>query len=98
MNPGKMVLLDQIESSTPGLVTQMTHFLTKKQYKCATIFVDNVTSFGFIRLQLTTSAEETLQGKSDFKRDATNAGMRIGAYQAYSRVFKAKPWIANCNG
>ena len=59
MGPGEMVLVDQIELSTPGLVTQMTGFLTKKWYKCATIFLDNATGFGFIWLQLTTSAEKS---------------------------------------
>ena len=78
--PGEMISVDQLESSTPGLVAQMTGFLTKKRYKVATIFVDNATGFGFIWLQLGTSSAETLQGKAAFEREANNAGIRIAAY------------------
>ena len=58
----------------------MAGFLTKKQYKYATIFLDNTTGFDFILLQLSTLAAETLQGKASFEREATNAGVCVKVY------------------
>jgi hypothetical protein len=38
--PGQCVSVDQLESSTPGLIAQMKGWLTKKRYRVATIVVD----------------------------------------------------------
>jgi hypothetical protein len=39
--PGDSVSVDQLESSTPGLVTQLKGILNKRRYTCATVFVDH---------------------------------------------------------
>jgi hypothetical protein len=64
-------------SPTPGLIAQMTGFLTKERYKCATVFVDHYSRRGFIYLQKSASAEETLQAKTAFERQAASMGVYI---------------------
>ena len=39
-HPGAVVSVDQLESPTPGLIAQMSGFMTKQRYKCATVHVD----------------------------------------------------------
>jgi hypothetical protein len=39
--PGDCVSVDQLESSTPGMVAQLKGILTKRRYTCATVFVDH---------------------------------------------------------
>ena len=60
--------VDQINSPTAGLIAQMTGFLSKQRYMVATVYVDQATRVGFIYLQKSTGAEETLQGKRAFER------------------------------
>lgn len=57
--PGHVVSVDQLVSPTPGLIAQMTGFLTTKRYKYATVYVDQFSRLGFVYLQKTASAEET---------------------------------------
>ena len=47
----------------PELIAQMVCFLTKQRYKCATVFVDQASRMGFVYLQKTCSAEETIEVK-----------------------------------
>jgi hypothetical protein len=67
---GEVVSVDQLESPTPGLLAQMTGKLTTKRYKYATVFVDQRSRFGYVYLQKTSSAEETVEGKNAFETHA----------------------------
>lgn len=60
--PGHVVSVDQLVSPTPGLIAQMTGFLTTKRYKYATVYVDQFSRFGYVHLQKTATAEETVEG------------------------------------
>jgi hypothetical protein len=64
--PGQVVSVDQLVSPTPGLIAQMTGFLTTKRYRYATVYVDQYSRMGFVYLQKTASAEETVEGKKAF--------------------------------
>jgi hypothetical protein len=55
--PGQCVSVDQLESTTPGLSTQMKGWLTKKRYRAANVFVDHFSGLSYIHLQKSTSAE-----------------------------------------
>ena len=61
--PGQMVSVDQLVLAPPGLIAQMTGFLTTKRYNYATVYVDQLTRFGYIHLQKTASAVETIEDK-----------------------------------
>ncbi|KAL7562425.1 hypothetical protein ACA910_020567 [Epithemia clementina (nom. ined.)] len=93
---GQVVSVDQLVSPTPGLIAQMTGFITKQRYQYATVYIDQATSLGFVYLQKTASADETLQGKRIFEWYAQNQGITIQAFHADNGIFKAKTWVLAC--
>jgi hypothetical protein len=54
LQPGEVLLVDQMVSPIPGLVAQITGALTTKRYNYATVYVDQVTRLGYVHLQKTT--------------------------------------------
>jgi hypothetical protein len=52
-----------MNSMTPGLVAQISGVLTINRYKCATVFVGQGSQVGYVHLQKTSSAEETIEAK-----------------------------------
>jgi len=94
--PGQVISVDQLISPTPGFVAQMTGILTKKRYKCATIYVDQFSGFGYVYLQKSTDAEETIKGKRAFEACAKQHGVKIEAYHADNGIFRANKWVDEC--
>ena len=82
-------------SPVPGLI--MVGFLTKQHYKCATVFIDQASQMGFVYLQMTCLAEETIEEKRAFEKYAANRGVMIQAYHADNGIFKAKKWMEECH-
>ena len=85
--PGQVVSVDQMVSPTPGLIAQLTGRLTTKRYKYATVYVDQFSDLGFVYLQKTASAEETLEGKLAFERFSNSHGVKIQHYHADNGIF-----------
>lgn len=79
---GDIVLVDQLESPLPGLIAQLKGRLTNQRYTTATVFVDHKSSFGFIYLQWSTSAKETIEAKVAFECFAATHGVQIKQYHA----------------
>jgi hypothetical protein len=52
---------------------------------------------GFIHLQQTASAKETLESKTAFEWYAANRGVIIMNYHADNGIFKAKEWVQACH-
>ena len=96
LKPRDVISVDQMVSPVPGLIAQMMGFLTKQQYKYATVFVDQVSRMGFVYLQKTCLAEETIEAKRAFEKYAANRGVTIQAYHADNGIFKAKKWMEEC--
>jgi hypothetical protein len=94
--PGQTVSIDQLVSPTPGLIAQMTGFLTTKRYKYATVFVDHLSRLGFVYLQKTASAEETIEAKKAFESYAKRHGVTVENYLADNGIFKAHKWVEEC--
>ena len=94
--PGQIVSVDQLVSPTPGLIAQMTGRLTTKRYKYATIFVDQYSKVGYIHIQKTSTAEETIEGKNIFEAKMKAVGADILAYQADNGIFRAHAWVQSC--
>eukprot|EP00957_Ditylum_brightwellii_P208119 15355942-Ditylum_brightwellii.AAC.2 len=65
--PGQVVSLDQLESTTPGFVAQLKGTLMTKSYKAATVFIDHFSNATFIYVKENLDAEQTLAAKSAFK-------------------------------
>ena len=97
IKPGDVVSVDQLVSPTPGLVAQMTGKLTKKRYKYVTVFVDQSSRLGFIHLQASADADETIMAKRAFEEYARQNGIyHISGYHADNGVFRANKWIESC--
>ena len=96
LKPGEVISVDQMVSPVPGLFAQMVGFLMRQYYKYATVYVDQASRMGFVYLQKTCSAEETIEAKRAFEQYAENRGVRVQAYHADNGIFKAKKWVEEC--
>lgn len=94
--PGEIVSVDQMVSPVPGLIAQIDGFLTKERYKYATVFVDQATRLGFVYLQKTATAEETIKAKQAFEHYAATCGISVRAYHADNGIFKANAFRNEC--
>jgi hypothetical protein len=95
--PGEVVSVDQLVSPTPGLIAQMVGFITKQRYNYATVYVDQYSGNGYVYLQKTASADETLDSKRAFERYALSKGVVVQAYHADNGIFKAYDWVDACH-
>jgi len=89
---GHCVAVDQCESPTPGLVTQIKGTPTKKRYTCATVFIDLFSDFSFVHFQYTMNAQETLEAKLAFEHYAKSHGVNIRVYHADNGRFTENLW------
>lgn len=80
--PGEIVSIDQIESSTKGLIAQVKGRPTKARYTTATVFVDHFSRLSYVHFQVSTSAEDTLKAKRSFESYAKSVGVRVLHYHA----------------
>ena len=80
--PGQCISVDQLESSTPGLIAQLKGTPTTKRYTCATIFIDHFSRLSFVHLQMSLSSEDTLQAKRAFERYCESSGVKVLHYHA----------------
>lgn len=92
--PGQCISVDQLESTTPGLIAQIKGWLTKKRYRVATIFVDHFSGLSYIHLQKSTNADETLEAKLAFERYASKFQVQVKSYQADNGRFAENKFMA----
>lgn len=85
--PGQCVSVDQLVSTTPGLIAQLQGRPTTKRYMVATIFVDHYSGLSFVNVQKTASAEETVEGKEKFEAYAASCGVHVQHYHADNGIF-----------
>jgi hypothetical protein len=93
--PGQCISVDQLESPTPGFIAQLKGKPTLHRYRAATIFVDHYSRLGFVHLQESTTAEETLQAKHAFERYSRSHGVHIEHYHADNGRFAELVWLAD---
>lgn len=91
--PGHCVLVDQIESRTPGFCGVLRGFITKRWYTCATIFTDHYIRFSYIHLQHSTSGNDTIATKSAFEAYSLQYGVHIKHYHADNGRFADKDFL-----
>ena len=96
MEPGQIVLVDQLESPTPGFIAQLKGTLTKQRYKYATVFVDQLSQLSYVQLQRTITSDETVQAKIAVERYIQERGVQIQHYHADNGRFADKGFINNC--
>eukprot|EP00984_Skeletonema_dohrnii_P034934 scaffold34438_cov244-Skeletonema_dohrnii-CCMP3373.AAC.1 len=95
--PGDGVSVDQIVSAQPGLIPQMSGFLTHERIWGATTFVDHVSDYIYVHLMKNFTIEETLSAKKAFERIFTLAGHEVKAYRADNGRFADSKWHESCN-
>ena len=90
--PGQLVSVDQMVSPAPGFIAQMTGKLTTKRYRYATVYVDQASRYGYVYLQKSPDAVETVMGKRSFESHMESLGVSVKAYQADNGIFRANKW------
>ena len=82
LHPGDDTSIDALTSKSPGLIPQMSGFLTSKRYWASTVFVDHATNYGYVYLQEDQTLESTLAAKAAYERHAASFGVNIRKYHA----------------
>ena len=82
IHPGDNTSIDALTSKSPGLIPQMSGFLTSKRYWASTVFVDHATNYGYVYLQEDQTLESTLAAKAAYERHAQTFGVNVRKYHA----------------
>ena len=93
--PGECVSVDQLESSTPGFITQLKGKLTKQRYHAATVFVDHFSGLSYVHMQRSLTSEETLEAKRAFEAFARRHYVAIRHYHADNGRFADNAFITD---
>jgi hypothetical protein len=91
--PGEIVSVDQMISSTPGLVAQLKGIPTRQQFKVATVFVDHVSDYTYVHLQCDSTSKETLIAKKEFERHCAGMNVTVKQYHADNGRFVDNVWM-----
>ena len=94
--PGDGQSLDQIVSAQPGLIPQMSGFLTSQRLWGATVVVDHVTDYIYCHLMKDFTLEETLNAKKSWERILFHAGYQAKHYHADNGRFADDDFRAHC--
>jgi hypothetical protein len=94
--PGETVSVDQMTLTEVGFFAQLKGSLTKKRYKCYTIFVDNYSHLRFVHLQIDDSAESTMATKLAFEKYAAEHGVSIKHYHCDDGQFSDNAFKQSC--
>jgi hypothetical protein len=91
--PGSCVSVDQLESSTLGLIAHMKGTPTIQRYRCATVYIDHYSRLSYIHLQKQLTSEETVQGKVAFEKFCEARGVTVKHYHADNGRFADKGFV-----
>jgi hypothetical protein len=79
-----------------GFFAQLKGSLTKKRYKCCTIFVDNYSRLCFVHFQIDDSTESTMAAKLAFEKYATKHGISLKHYHCDNGRFADNVFKQSC--
>ena len=95
---GDLIYVDQMVSPKPGFIGQLTGILTRKIYKYAKLFEDQYSGLGYVYLQKTDTADETIQAKKSFEAYCNQRGVAaVRDYRADNGLFKDHKWVDECS-
>ena len=94
--PGKKTSVDQIVSAQPGLIPQMSGFLTNLRINGATVFVDHYSDHVYVYLMRDLTLDETLLTKAAYERFLHSIGASAHAYHADNGRFADKGFQDDC--
>ena len=90
IEPGVCVSVDQLVSAQPGLIPQMSGYLTNLRIWGATVFVDHFSDYVYVALMRDLSLSETLNAKASFERYADQGRTSVQKYRADNGRFADK--------
>jgi hypothetical protein len=93
--PGDIVSVDQIESSVPGFLAQITGSLNRNRIVGSSVYVDHASDLSYVHHHTSMSSEETLKGKEAFEQYAKSHGVTIKHYHADNGRFKDKLFMTS---
>ena len=96
MHQEKRTSMDHLVSAQPGLIPQMSGFLTNLRITGATVFVDHYSDHVFVYLMKNLTLEETLVAKTAYERFLQTVGVTAQAYHADNGRFADKGFIDAC--
>ncbi len=71
--------------------------LTKKRYRCATVFINHYSHLRFIHLQVDNSSVETVAAKHTFKNFAAEHGIKIQHHHCNNGRFSNNAFKQGCH-
>ena len=87
VEPGDGASMDQIVSAQPGLITQMSGFLTSRSIWGCTMFYDHISDFVYVHLMRDFTVEETLLAVKAFEKTLAQADRLVTHYHADNGIF-----------
>jgi len=94
LEPGDLIFSDQYQSSLPGRVFgRRGAAIHSKTYTGGTIFCDAASKRLFLRHQSTLTAQETVEAKLAFEREALQVGVSVKAYQTDNGIYTSKEFL-----
>ena len=84
---GDNTSLDTLTSSTPGIIPQISGFLTSDCPWAATVFVDNAISYMYTYLQRGQTLVKYIEVKAAYERMAANLGIRVKKFHTDNGIF-----------
>ena len=96
-NPGDGVLVDQIVSDQPGIIPQMSEFLTSHRFWGCTNFVDHVSKYVYVHIMRDLSIYETLLTKEALEKRMAQSRQTFKHYQAENLRFSENVFIDAIN-
>jgi hypothetical protein len=95
--PGECISVDQMTSTKPGFYAQLKGKLTKKRYRCATIFVNHFSQLRYVHPQVDDLLIKTVAAKCAFESFAAKHGIRIHHYHCDNGRFADNAFKQACH-
>jgi hypothetical protein len=94
---GECVSVNQMTLTEVGFYVQMKGKLTKKRYRCATVFVDHYSHLRFVHLQIDDLSVKTIATKHAFKTFTAEHGVKIQHYHCDNGRFSDSAFKQACH-
>jgi len=96
LNPGDCVSCDQLQSTCPGRIPVSRGTPSTSFYHAATLFVDHASRYVHVTPNRSTGADEALESKRAFERDALSHGVQVRSYRSDNGIFASNAFKASC--
>ena len=84
---GDIISLNALTSSTPGIIPQMSGFLTFASFWARTVFVNHATSYMYTHLQRGQTLIKYIEAKAAYERMEANLGISAKKFHTDNGIF-----------